>query len=426
MLLLPVALLLLGAALYFRSVAQGVLDRAAPGLAGQLEYRDLRVTLGGGIEIKELRLRPGGALQGMELDIPQVRGRLELASLLRRTPRLRELWGSSLTVRWPTSASPLRDPALLTRALGEITGLEEWTYLRGGRLRFETITLISGKDTLHRIEEVSLAPRATQATEPFTLACRFGTAHLRPFPDRPSEALPRLREMTGDLLLSPQRIEWRDLSVLALEGKVEGRFLMNLRPGLPMDLQSRLHSLSLERSLSYLIEHPWRLGGELEGTMLFRGELLRRSSLVGSGKLALLSPTLEGTALQASPLLRKRAPQFSRVAFKRVDIGRVDLGPQGLNWSGMEGVGSQFDFSSEGKATPRGEFALGMRARIHKSTADALPNLTRMALEPLPDGDRGVKLRLAGDLQRQEIVNQQNLMKRGVGNTLRSIFSGSF
>ncbi len=86
----------------------------------------------------------------------------------------------------------------------------------------------------------------------------------------------------------------------------------------------------------------------------------------------------------------------------------------------MAGTGPQFDFSGRGRTDLDGNFALSMNATLHPATVKRLPATTRIGLKSgKAPGTKTVEVRLAGNLEKQTVVNQKELVRQGIRNAVQ-------
>ncbi|MBO7131388.1 MAG: hypothetical protein J6V65_04515, partial [Fibrobacterales bacterium] len=185
-------------------------------------------------------------------------------------------------------------------------------------------------------------------------------------------------------------------------------------------LRISARGMDLASALRFFLPSRAEISGKVDASFDAAAPLLHPSRFAADGDVSVSDLRVAGLALQKDGLVRRMAPEFAELSFDKAVLKNVRASADSVSWRSMAGTGPLFDFSGRGRTDLDGNFRLSMDATIHPAAAKRLPAATRLGLKSgkVP-GTKTVEVQLAGNLEKQTLVNRKALVRQGIRNAVQ-------
>lgn len=193
----------------------------------------------------------------------------------------------------------------------------------------------------------------------------------------------------------------------------------------PCSLSLKIENFKLSNiQKHYFKNSDAKIRGGAYGQLKLTGHLFNRKSWRAKrASVTLLNASVENLPLQKGEKITKYAPTFRKLKFSKMVINPVDLnkGNQ-IHVKYLEAKSDKLDFTGWGSLDFKGRFYFEMKGRVHKEDADALPRLTRMALNEASKTEYGkFYAKLYGDTKKQYLVPERGIAGKVIRSQFRKI-----
>lgn len=193
----------------------------------------------------------------------------------------------------------------------------------------------------------------------------------------------------------------------------------------PCSLDIRIENFKLSNfQKHYFKKTDARIRGGAYGNLKLQGSLFNRKTWRAKRASAtLLNVTVENLPLQKGEKITKYAPTFRKLHFSKIIINPTDLNKnEQIHIKYLEAKSDKLNFTGWGSLDFNGRFYFEMKGRVHKKSADALPRLTRLALNEASKTEYGkFYAKLYGDTKKQYLVPERGIAGKVIRSQFRKI-----
>lgn len=224
-------------------------------------------------------------------------------------------------------------------------------------------------------------------------------------------------------MIHSDRVEIDSILVHHKGMKAYGAGWVKLKKGYPCALEVKASNIKLSKISQKLLKHNGLVTGAGAGALSFKGALLNPDSWKGEGSFTLTNVRVRNLSMQQGELIDKYAAPFKDISFSKIRCNPFDLNT-GLkaHMKHVYGNGGLLNFKGWGNLTQSGYFYFEMSGKVHGTTMEQLPKLTRLALNERSRKDEGsFRIKMAGTPESQQIIPEKGLGGKVVRSYFRNI-----
>ena len=401
----------------FVKVLDPALAQAVPELHAHMKYSDdVELSLTGALVLRDVSMkfdRPDdryarhARATAKRLDV-----RFNLAHMLlflagrRGCPTVTAVSSPELHLFWSRNTPLASDGSSAAPAAESLLKSADFAVLAGPKIKVGKLVLHSPDGEVFALSKFSSRFRKDEL--------RIEAAEFE------SAKLPRVSGIRGEVGVSAERLSVKSFRCAAFGGTAEARGEVPLRGNPVAHLRIAARGIDLAAALRFFLPSRAEISGKVDASFDAAAPLLHPSRFAADGEVAVSDLRVAGLAVQKEKLVQRMAPEFAELSFDKAVLRNVRASKDSVAWRSMAGTGPQFDFSGRGRTDLDGNFALSMNATLHPATVKRLPATTRIGLKSgKAPGTKTVEVRLAGNLEKQTVVNQKELVRQGIRNAVQ-------
>lgn len=232
-----------------------------------------------------------------------------------------------------------------------------------------------------------------------------------------------VRNIYADGILSRNRLSLDTAAALhkGVYGSAQG--WLRFSPEYPCSLKVKAVNVKLSKVSQKLLQGHGTVTGAGALSLTFTGDLREPLSWEGKGAFTLRNVNIKNLSVQNGEMIDKYAAPFKKITLSKVQCNPFVLS-KGMkaHLKNVTGSGDLLNFTGWGSLNKKGYFYFEMDGKVHSSTMEELPKLTRMALnENSKDEEGSFKVKLFGSPENQQLVPERGLSGKVIRSQFRNI-----
>lgn len=206
-----------------------------------------------------------------------------------------------------------------------------------------------------------------------------------------------------------------------VKGKIQG--WLRFSPDYPCSLKVKAVNVKLSKVAHKLLRGHGTVTGAGALSLTFKGDLIDPLSWHGKGAFTLRNVNIKNLSVQNGEMIDKYAAPFKKIKLSKVRCNPFTLS-RGMqaHLKHVTGSGELLNFTGWGSLNRKGYFYFEMDGKVHGTTMEELPKLTRMALnENSKDEEGSFKVKLFGSPDNQQLVPERGLSGKVIRSQFRKI-----